>query len=66
MDYGLLWSTIFAGLSLVCYLGGAIFLTLLAANQFDRVAGRARRPLLPRPEPVSGKPAAQLEPAISE
>jgi ABC-type transport system involved in multi-copper enzyme maturation permease subunit len=66
MDYGPLWSTIFAGLSLACYLGGAIVLTLFAAHQFDRVAGRAHRPLLPRQVPVPGKPAAHLEPAISE
>jgi hypothetical protein len=66
MDYGPLWSTVIATWSLLAYLGASIGLTLLAYHHFDRVAGRARRPLLNRPEPDTAKPVGLLEPSISE
>jgi ABC-type transport system involved in multi-copper enzyme maturation permease subunit len=43
IDDGPVWMLIFGLLSLVCYLAGAVALTLLSLSKFEAVAGRARR-----------------------
>jgi hypothetical protein len=64
MDYGPVWYAIFTTVSLVGYLAGATGLTTLACHLFDRVAGRARRPLVPSAALLA--PAKTLKPALSE
>jgi ABC-type transport system involved in multi-copper enzyme maturation permease subunit len=66
MDYGPIWSTIFTVVSLTCYLAAAAGLTCLACHLFDRVAGRARRPIVPPRELLATKATVKLDPALSE